>query len=296
MMSPAAAARKRHRSGGDGGEGGDVALAVASGGSQAVSRTLGSGAATIVGCDMDGSARAGGVLEQDVVRPNGTTGGLALAVLSDRPAAVVEESAAATMTGSLLQKKQQRLVQKAATRPSEDVMAQAPAGMPNIGAAPKLSEFKELASTSAEQRELHAVAFHEWMQKNISKTGIQQETRVRVMYRLNTRMWRWLRSCEAKTHARLTFYSLYIIMTDGVWHVRACAGQVLEDGRDLRRLGGALGDGGYCRVADELGLPWARAHRCAGRHECDRSADADVRDDHEFFARGALPVWGGWLG
>ena len=30
MMSPAAAARKRHQSGGDGGEGGDVALAVAS--------------------------------------------------------------------------------------------------------------------------------------------------------------------------------------------------------------------------------------------------------------------------
>ena len=294
MMSPAAAARKRHRSGGDGGEGGDVALAVASGGSQAVSRTLGSGAATIVGCDMDGSARAGGVVEQEVVRPNGTTGGLALAVLSDRPAAVVEEYAA-TRTGSLHQKKRQRLVQRAATRPSEDVMAQAPAGMADIGAAPKLSEFKELASTSAEQRELHAVAFHEWMKKNISKTGIQQETRVRVMYRLNTRTWRWLRSCDAKTHARLTFYSLYI-MTDGVWHVRACAGQVLADGRDLRRLGGALGVGDYCRVADELGLPWARARRCAGRHECDRSADADVRDDHEFFARGALPVGGGWLG
>ena len=98
MMSPAAAARKRHRSSGDGGRrAGDVALAVASGGSQAVSRTFGSGAATIVGCDMDGSARAGGVVEQDVVRPNGTTGGLALAVLSDRPAAVVEEYAA-TMT------------------------------------------------------------------------------------------------------------------------------------------------------------------------------------------------------
>ena len=99
-----------------------------------MSRTLDSGAATIVGCDMDGSARAGGVVEQDVVRPNGTTGGLALAVLSDRPAAVVEEYAA-TRTGSLHQKKRQRLVQRAATRSSEDVMAQAPAGEVGAGKA-----------------------------------------------------------------------------------------------------------------------------------------------------------------
>lgn len=77
-------------------------------------------------------------------------------------------------------KKRQRLLQKAATRPSEAVMASATLGIAQIGQAPKVSDFKALADTHDERLALHAAAMLVWAKQNVSKTGILQETRVRA--------------------------------------------------------------------------------------------------------------------
>ena len=51
--------------------------------------------------------------------------------------------------------------------------------MTQIQLAPKLSDFRDAAS-EGERRRLHSAAMLEWLKSNVSKTGIQAETRVRV--------------------------------------------------------------------------------------------------------------------
>lgn len=88
-------------------------------------------------------------------------------------------SARAARLSSMQEKKRQRLVQKAESRPTATVMGKAPAGMMNLAEAPKLMDFRSMAATAKERSDLHAQAMHEWMKKNITKSAIEADTKVR---------------------------------------------------------------------------------------------------------------------
>ena len=95
----------------------------------------------------------------------------------------------------MMSKKKQRLLEKAKTRPDAEVMKSAPCGAANINTAPKLSDFKNAASQS-EQRRLHAIAVHEFMQNNMTRRAIEEETRLKY-WRSVGHFSNWMeRSCR----------------------------------------------------------------------------------------------------
>ena len=80
----------------------------------------------------------------------------------------------------LHEKKKQKLLEKAKSRPSAEVLGCAPVGTADIGSQPRLEAFVCEGRTSDEAIALHAVAMRDWMAKNISKKGMQKDTEVRA--------------------------------------------------------------------------------------------------------------------
>ena len=58
----------------------------------------------------------------------------------------------------------------------QKVMDLAPAGAANLSGAPRLYDF---TGTYEEKKRKHAEAMHGWLQRNVSKTGIERGTLVR---------------------------------------------------------------------------------------------------------------------
>jgi hypothetical protein len=95
--------------------------------------------------------------------------------------AVVATSAASSdVLMPMHKKKRARLFEKAKSgRPMSEVLNSAAVGGANIKAAPRLSDFRDKAATSAERQALHAAAMHEWMKSNVTARAIEYATRVR---------------------------------------------------------------------------------------------------------------------
>ena len=92
---------------------------------------------------------------------------------------VADKSAPSTETVLGMQKKkQQRLLEKAESRPSAEVMKSAPVGTASFTLAPKLSDFKE--GTYEERVRQHAEAMTKFGQNNLTSKAIENETRVRA--------------------------------------------------------------------------------------------------------------------
>ena len=87
-------------------------------------------------------------------------------------------------------KKQQRLLEKAESRPFGEVMKSTPVGTAAFKLAPKLSEFKE--GTFEERVRQHAEAMTKFSQNNLTSKAIENETRVRARdAKINTPNTRW---------------------------------------------------------------------------------------------------------
>ena len=90
--------------------------------------------------------------------------------------------ATATSTDGLLplnKKKKLRLLEKADTgRPLAQVIRSTPVGAVKVALAPKLSDFRLMAATSAEREALLAAAMQKWMKTNVSARAIEQATQV----------------------------------------------------------------------------------------------------------------------
>ena len=81
--------------------------------------------------------------------------------------------------------KKQRLLEKARTRPSADVMRCAPVGAANLATAPKLSDFRDMVLTDTERIRLHSEAMVKWMKDNVTKKGgskVHTRTRSKEQY------------------------------------------------------------------------------------------------------------------
>jgi uncharacterized protein YoaH (UPF0181 family) len=87
----------------------------------------------------------------------------------------------------LHEKKKQKLLGKAKSRPYKEVMGCGPVGMADIGSQPRLEAFVTEGRSSDEAIALHAVAMRDWMAKNISKKAMQKDTEVRASFKFTLR-------------------------------------------------------------------------------------------------------------
>jgi hypothetical protein len=91
-----------------------------------------------------------------------------------------EQHPVAAQQGLQLQiRKEQKLLEKANSRPRREVMRLAPVGTASIGEAPKLDAFVTEGRSNSEAISRHAEAMRVWLSKNVSKKGIQKRTMVR---------------------------------------------------------------------------------------------------------------------